>query len=234
LVEKETGRLEVSPIAEFDLTQAIASIDSSQHTLKSVENQPLTSQNLPQEQNLYRYTTDGNIREGNNMTEKNTRKSQRQSGREPTELAVRGGGLASIFDDLMKPFDEFIEPFFPTSMRSFLSDLNRREPSFDIQDRGDKFIVTAELPGFGKDDVEVRVNSNSLELTAEKKTDDERKEQNGTHKQRSYSYFHRYLTLPEGVMTEKVEGTVKNGVLELKLPKKEGKLEEKARRVDLK
>jgi len=168
------------------------------------------------------------------MADKNARKSQKRSGREPGGLAIRSGGLASIFDNFMRPFDEFIEPFFPTSMRSFLSDPNRREPSFDIQDRGDKFIVTAELPGFGKDDVEVRVNSNGLELTAEKKTDEERKEADGTQSRKSYSYFQRYLTLPEGVTTEKVEGTMKNGVLELKLPKKEGKLEEKARRVDLK
>ena len=170
------------------------------------------------------------------MADKNARKSQRRSGRDAGgALAIRtGGGLESIFDDFMRPFDDFMKPLFPSSMRSFISDLNRREPNFDIQDRGDKFVVTAELPGFGKDDVEVRVNPNSLELTAEKKTDDERKERNGSQKQRSYSYFHRYVALPEGVMTEKVEGTMKNGVLELKLSKKEGKLEEKARRVDLK
>jgi len=176
------------------------------------------------------------------LPDKNARKSQRRSVRDAGgALAIRtGGGLASVFDDFMRPFDdfmkpfeEFMEPLFPRSMRSFVSDLNKRETSFDIQDRGDKFIVTAELPGFSKDDVEVRVNRNSLELTAEKRTDEEKKEANGTQKQRSYSYFHRYLTLPEGVMTEKVEGTMKNGVLELKLPKKEGKLEEKARRVDL-
>ena len=111
------------------------------------------------------------------MADKNARKSQRRSGRDAGgALAIRtGGGLASIFDDFMRPFDdfmkpfeEFIEPLFPRSMRSFVSDLNRREPNFDIQDRGDKFVVTAELPGFGKDDVEVRVNPNSLELRAEK------------------------------------------------------------------
>ena len=170
------------------------------------------------------------------MADKNARKSQRRSGRDAGgALAIRtGGGLESIFDDFMRPFDDFMKPLFPSSMRSFISDLNRREPNFDIQDRGDKFVVTAELPGFGKDDVEVRVNPNSLELTAEKKTDDERKERNGSQKQRSYSYFHRFATLPATVMTEKVEGTMKNGVLELKLPKKEGKLEEKTRRVDLK
>ena len=186
---------------------------------------------------------DGDTLGENNMADKKTGKSQRRSGRDAGgPLAIRNsGGLASIFDDFMrpfeefmKPFDEFMEPLFPRSMRSF-SYLNTREPSFDIQDRGDKFIVTAELPGFGKDDVEVRVNPTSLELKAEKKTDEERKEADGTQNMRSYSYFHRYLTLPESVVTEKVEGTMKNGVLELKLPKKEGpKLEEKARRVDLK
>jgi len=178
------------------------------------------------------------------MADKNARKSQRRSGRDAGgALAIRtGGGLESIFDDFMRPFDDFMKPYeefmkplFPSSMRSFISDLNRREPNFDIQDRGDKFVVTAELPGFGKDDVEVRVNPNSLELTAEKKTDEERTEADGSQSRKSYSYFHRYVTLPEAVMTEKVEGTMKNGVLELKLPKKEGrKLEEKARRVDLK
>ncbi len=168
------------------------------------------------------------------MAEKNARKSQRRSGRDATPLAIRGGGLASIFDDFMRPFGEFMEPFFPPSMRSFLSDLNRREPSLDIQDRGDKFIVTAELPGFGKDDVEVRVNPDSLELKAEKRTNDEKRKADETQSRSSYSYFHRYVALPERVMTEKVEGTMKNGVLELKLPKKEGKPEEKGRRVDLK
>ena len=179
------------------------------------------------------------------MPEKNTRKSQRRSGRdtEGGPLAIRSdGALASIFDefmrpfdDLMRPFEQFMEPLFPRSMRSFFSDLSRREPNFDIQDRGDKFVVTAELPSFGKDDVEVRVNPTNLEVKAEKKSDDEKKTKDGTESRRSYSYFHRYFTLPEQVVTEKVEGTMKNGVLELKLPKKEGRmLADKTRRVDLK
>ncbi len=175
------------------------------------------------------------------MTEKNTRKSQRRSGRdaEGGPLAIRTGGLASIFDDFMRPFDDLMRPFEefmePLFSRSFFSELNRREPSFDIQDRGDKFVATAELPGFSKDEVEVRVNPTSLEVKAEKKSEDEKKAKDRTESRRSYSYFHRYLTLPAQVVTEKVEGTMKNGVLELKLPKKEGRmLEDKARRVDLK
>ena len=48
------------------------------------------------------------------------------------------------------------------------------------------------------------------------------------------SYFHRFLSLPEEVVSEKVAGTMKNGVLELKLPKKEPKARDGSRRVALK
>lgn len=168
------------------------------------------------------------------MTEKNVkRKSQKRSNPDTTALAIPNGGLASIFDDFMKPFGEFIEPFFPSSLRSFWSELDSRQPSLEIQDRGDHFILTAELPGFAKDDVEVRVNPNSLELKAEKKSDNESRSAEGTQQRRSYSSFHQYFSLPELVVTDKVDGTMKNGILELKLPKKGPRLEEKARRVDL-
>lgn len=169
------------------------------------------------------------------MTEKNAkRKSQKRSNPDTTALAIPNGGLASIFDDFMKPFGEFMEPFFPSSLRSFWSELDTRQPSLEIQDRGDHFILTAELPGFAKDDVEVRVNPNSLELKAERKSDNESKGAEGTQQRRSYASFHQYLSLPEQVVTDKVDGTMKNGILELKLPKKEPRPEEKARRVDLK
>jgi HSP20 family protein len=168
------------------------------------------------------------------MTEKNQKKkSQTRSDRDTTALAVPNSGIASIFEDFMRPFDEFIEPFFPRSLRSFWSELDSRQPSLEIHDRGDHFILTAELPGLTKDDVEVRVNPTSLELKAEKKSDNESKNPDGVQQRRSYSSFHQYLSLPEEVVTDKVGGTMKNGILELKLPKKEPRLEEKARRVDL-
>jgi HSP20 family protein len=127
-----------------------------------------------------------------------------------------------------------MESFMPQSMKSFMSQINTRQPTIDVQDRGNHFILVAELPGFGKDEVEVQVHDNALELRAEKKTDSENKNGDGTSTQRSYTYFHRYLSLPEQVRTDKVDGTMKNGILELKLPKKEPKLKALSRRIDLK
>jgi HSP20 family protein len=142
--------------------------------------------------------------------------------------------LTTIFDDLMRPFDELMGQPFPSSMRSIWSEFDSRQPRLDVQDRGDHFTLTAELPGFAKEDVEVRLHANSLELKAQKKSESEGKEKDGVHKSRSYAYFHRYLSLPDEVVADKVDGSMKNGILELKLPKKQRAKLEKGRTIDLK
>jgi HSP20 family protein len=171
------------------------------------------------------------------MTDKNNKeKSRRSEARDSTALTIRPGlGFPSIFEEFVqRPFDEFVEPFFPRSMNPFWTEPRGRQPSIDFQDRGDHYLLTAELPGFDKKDVEVRIDSDRLELRAQKHTDKESKDKEGTLRQSSRSYIHRYMTLPEEVVPDKVDGTMKNGVLELELPKRVPKLSDKSRRVDLK
>ena len=165
------------------------------------------------------------------MTESNSKNgSRKEEDRDSTALALPGFGLPSAFGDFMRPFEEFMKPFFPTSMGSFWTEFGAKEPNIDIQDRGDHFVLTAELPGFDKKDVEVKVTDNTLELKAEKKSQSSDDKRSRTS---SYSSFQRYLTLPDRVLSEKVNGTMKNGVLELKLPKKEPRPMDRSRKVDL-
>lgn len=173
------------------------------------------------------------------MTEKKNTKerSQRHDRNQSTALAIPGFNLPGIFEEYMKPFDEFTRSFFPSSMSSLFSEFGGKEPSIDVQDRGDHFLLMIELPGFEKKDVQVRTTSNALELKAEKKTDSDTKS-TGKGKQtvheKSYSYFHRYLTLPEQVRSGAIDGTMKNGVLELKLPKAKPSPKDTSRTVHLK
>ena len=149
------------------------------------------------------------------------------------DLAVWSGtGLASIFEDLFRPFDEFFKPFAQGTNSPAPGLLSSRQPILDVQDRGDHYSVTAELPGFTKDEVEVKVDSNGIELKAQKEVK-QGKGENGNYQRSSRSYY-QYLSLPEEVVSEKIDGTVKNGILQLKLPKRASKLKENARRVDLK
>ncbi len=167
-------------------------------------------------------------------TRNNKERSRRQADDDSKALALPSPGIPRIFEEFMRPFDEFMQPLFPSSMRSMWTEVQGREPVVDFQDRGDHYVLTAELPGFEKNEVEVKVTSNELELNAEKNSQKESKGKDGTQSMSTSAYFHRFLSLPEEVESEKVVGTMKNGVLELKLPKKEPKAQDGSRRVALK
>jgi HSP20 family protein len=141
--------------------------------------------------------------------------------------------LATVFDQFFRPFDEFFQPLFPSTTGSLLSELaTSKQPILDVQDRGDHFSVTAELPGFTKDEVQVKVDSNGIELRADK-SETVKKGEKGIYQKSSRSYY-QYFSLPDQVIADKTDGTMKNGILELKLPKRASKLKDSTRRVDLK
>jgi len=168
------------------------------------------------------------------MTDKKTKRSQPTKADDNYALALPSStGLASIFEELMRPFDQLMEPFFPRTQSFFPELASIRQPALEVQDRGDHFSLTAELPGFTKDDVEVKVGPNGIELTADK-TEKAEKDGKGGYQRSSRSYFHEYLSLPGQVAADKIDGTMKNGILELRIPKRANKLESKTRRVDLK
>lgn len=160
--------------------------------------------------------------------------SRRDEESDSTELATPGFATPKFFEDFMRPFNDFMQPFFPRSVGSLWSEFGGKEPNIDLQDRGDHYVLTAELPGFDKKDVEVKVSDNALELKGEKRSEKQNKNKGGAQRQNSCSFVQRYTTLPEEVVSERVSGTMKNGVLELKLPKREPKALDRSRRVDLK
>ena len=84
------------------------------------------------------------------MTDKKTTRSQptRVDG-DGSNLAVWSStGLASIFEDLFRPFDEFFKPLMHGTNPQLSELRGSRQPILDLQDRGDHYSVTAELPGF--------------------------------------------------------------------------------------
>jgi HSP20 family protein len=94
-------------------------------------------------------------------------------------------------------------------------------PNVDIYETKDAICVRAELPGVDKNAVNVEVKEGVLTLRGERKFEREVKEENYHRIERSYGTFHRSFTLPSSVDAEKVSARMKDGVLELDLPKKE-------------
>jgi HSP20 family protein len=95
-------------------------------------------------------------------------------------------------------------------------------PAVDIfETESHDLVVRAELPGMGREDIEVKVENSTLVLKGEKKFDAEVKEEQYRRVERTYGTFHRSFTLPNTVDTSKVSADFKNGVLTVRLPFRE-------------
>ena len=94
-------------------------------------------------------------------------------------------------------------------------------PAVDIYENHDSVVVKAELPGVEKDQISVEVKDGILSLRGERKFEKEVKEESYHRIERSYGNFQRSFSLPVSVDQEKVTAKFKDGVLEVKLPKKE-------------
>ncbi len=85
----------------------------------------------------------------------------------------------------------------------------------------DQIVVKAELPGMSKDDIKLSMENGVLSIQGEKKEEHESREGGVLRRERSYGSFYRAFALPAGVDPSKAVASYKDGVLELKLPKKE-------------
>jgi HSP20 family protein len=102
-------------------------------------------------------------------------------------------------------------------------------PSIDVEDRGKDFLVTVEAPGFTKNEIDINVCGDSLEVSGCKETMQDEKEKDYVRKERMSESFYRTVALPEEVKYEEVSADLKDGVLEIVLPKKSPKEKRKVK-----
>jgi HSP20 family protein len=91
----------------------------------------------------------------------------------------------------------------------------------DVAEANGAYTVTAELPGVKKEDIQVTIDGNQVTLAAEVKREREvTQDERVLHSERIYGKATRSFTLPLEVDEAKAEAKFRDGVLELKLPKK--------------
>lgn len=93
-------------------------------------------------------------------------------------------------------------------------------PAMDIYETENEFVVKAELPEVKQSDIEIRVSDNVLTLEGERRPRPTMME--GYHRvERAYGRFQRSFLLPVSVSQDGIKAALKDGVLEIVLPKKE-------------
>lgn len=93
-------------------------------------------------------------------------------------------------------------------------------PSVDIYETENALILTAEVPGVDEDNVEIKIEDNTLSLKGERKFEEETKEENFHRIERTYGSFYRSFTVPRHIDQEKIKAEHDNGVLRITMPKK--------------
>jgi HSP20 family protein len=100
------------------------------------------------------------------------------------------------------------------------SSLTASSANVDLEDRSDEFVLTAELPGFDKGDIDVRVTDRTLRLEAEHE-EESTEETDGEYirRERRQTSVARSIPLPGAVETDDIEATYNNGILTVRMPK---------------
>jgi HSP20 family protein len=110
------------------------------------------------------------------------------------------------------------------------STMRRWMPAMDLVETEDHFVLRADLPGLGEEDVNIEVEDRVLTVSGERKAEHEISKEGYHRVERAFGSFSRALTLPEGIDAEAVTASFDRGVLEVHIPKPE---ERKPRKISI-
>ena len=117
-------------------------------------------------------------------------------------------------------FDRWLEPFFEDTRHLFPEMTEFAwTPSADVRETDRELIVSAEVPGLDRDDLDLRLTPQGLTIRGEKRDAKEAKHRGYEFVERRYGSFVRSVPLPPGLDLDRAEARVKRGVLTVTIPK---------------
>lgn len=125
------------------------------------------------------------------------------------------GPVKSLFDD------DFWGPNLFTDWEKMIPSEMRQNwyPAIDLEEKNDRYIVRADLPGLKKEDIRVSLDSGVLTVAGERKTEEEKTENGYRRFERAYGAFSRSIHLGQNVDESKIKAQYRDGVLEIQVPK---------------
>ena len=119
-------------------------------------------------------------------------------------------------------FDKVFHDFFGRSVNYF------ENFNTDVIDKGDSYLLQAELPGFQKEDIAIDLDKDTLTITAAHKEENNEKKDNYVRQERSYQSYCRSFHIP-GIKKDEITAGYNNGILEVSLPKNNVLMEDRKR-----
>jgi len=139
-----------------------------------------------------------------------------------------------IFEEFQKMQDEMDKIFGRQYRRPLLegkrdsTDVTVRSPKSNIMETESNIVATFEIPGIDKEDINLNVTNDSIEVEAKKSSKVEKKQKGKYLYKETSQNFYRKMPLPKTVDADKAKASYKNGILNVEMPKKE---EEKKKKI---
>ena len=123
-------------------------------------------------------------------------------------------------------FPEFVTDFFNsdrffTPSRWFGKEMEDFFPAVNIKESDKQFNIELAVPGFSKEDFKINMEGDVLNISAQRKSETEKKEEKYTRKEYSYNSFSRSFTMPANANADAIEAKYDSGILKLDIAKKE-------------
>ena len=120
------------------------------------------------------------------------------------------------FRDLQREMGRLFETLEPYALR-----LVRQYPAINLYDVGDRYMLTAPLPGMAPEDLDLSITGEALTLKGERKRPEGVPDESFRRQERPFGRWTRTLTLPDRVESTQVSASFAQGVLTVTLPKAE-------------
>lgn len=122
--------------------------------------------------------------------------------------------LVDAFDDFDRIVESFLRPTYASTVNF--------QPSCDIHEGKDLYLVSFDMPGVRKEDIKIEVQGNNLVISGERQREVNQQDGDATiYHERAYGKFERTFVMPTSINAEKIEAHYENGVLNVALPKAE-------------
>lgn len=142
---------------------------------------------------------------------------------------IKWGKQDELFPSPPSFFDDFWERDFVSGVQTGTS-----VPAVNITESTNTFDVELAAPGLKKEDFKINTDNGMMTISSEKSEENVSEDEKVTRKEFSFSSFQRSFTLPESIQLDKIDATYKDGVLKIKLPKKEEAKKQPPRMIEIK
>lgn len=113
-----------------------------------------------------------------------------------------------------------MEASFPSlSRRAGWPDMSTLWPAVELVEDDGEYVLSAELPGLAKEDLDISVDDGELTLKGEKKRAHDEQQGKTLVRERSYGAFERCFRLPRNVAADDIRAEFHDGIVEIHMPK---------------